>query len=223
MLEKYEIQVQELKTQINSLGTDIVQAVDFCESGLNTLDVQAFENAKASLKNVEQNANKIDQNIVRILALFDPEALDLRELVAYLKISTELVRISDHTKSFSKKMQSHINDRVDFSQQHEYATHLGKCAFKSVAFAVESLSVTDPEEATSIYRKTSVEESKSDDLYSILEKSILANLCKDVENSVHSISVLSTMRKLERIADRSVTITKLIRFALVGGEIKHFG
>lgn len=223
MLEKYEHQFQELQDKINVMGADIVQAADTCEKALISHDIEAFDTSREALNNLDNNANLIDQDIIRILALFEPEGVELRRIVAYLKVTTELVRIGDHMKSFSKQMKNHIQNETDFAQQHEYAVHLGKSACQAIAFAIESLSVTDVEEATVLFRKCSVEESKTDDLYAILEKSILANLCKNVDNSVDSIRFLSTMRKLERLGDRSVNITKLVRLALIGGEVKHFG
>jgi phosphate transport system protein len=99
---------------------------------------------------------------------------------------------------------------------------LAKSAFKAITFSIESLSVIDEEEAKDLFRKTCVEESKTDDLYSILEKNIMADLCKDIENSAECIEVLSTMRKLERMADRAVNVTKLMLFARVGGELRQF-
>ncbi len=120
-------------------------------------------------------------------------------------------------------MKGHINSDVDFTILQEYSNLLAKSAFSSIDFAIESLHVKDKEETTNLYRKVCVEESKTDDLYSILEKNIMADLCKNIEKSAESIEILSTMRKLERMADRSVNITKLMLFARKGGEIKHFG
>ena len=223
MLDRYEEQLQELHELLKTLGQSIIDAANEAENGVNTLTCKNFDNAKNILKNTENSANQIDQSILKTFALFEPEALELRELVAYLKITSEIVRMSDNIKSFSRRMKGHINSEVDFSILQEYSNLLAKSAFSSIDFAIESLHVKDKEDVTDLYRKICVEESKTDDLYSILEKNIMANLCKDIEKSAQSIEILSTMRKLERMADRSVNITKLMLFARNGGEIKHFG
>jgi len=222
MLYRYEEQLQELQELLKTFGDSIISAANEAESGVNTLACTSFESAKNILKNSENSANEIDQNILKTFALFEPEAVELRELVAYLKITSELVRLSDNIKSFSRRMQGHINSKVDFTVLQEYSNHLAKSAFSSIDFAIESLYIKDKEEITNLYRKVCIEESKTDDLYSILEKNIMADLCKDIENSAKSIKTLSTIRKLERMADRSVNITRLMLFARKGGEIKHF-
>lgn len=223
MLDRYKEQLEELQELLKELGDNIIKASSEANSGVQTLTSKNFENARDVLKNTETTANIIDQRIVKIFALFEPEAVELRELVAYLKTTSELVRLSDNIKSFSRRMKSHIAMEADFSNLQEYSSHLAKSAFNSINYAVESLYVRDKEEVTNTYRKVCVEESKTDDLYSILEKNIMADLCKDIEKSTESIEILSTMRKLERMADRSVNITKLMLFARKGGEIKHFG
>jgi phosphate transport system protein len=223
MLDRYEEQRQELQKLLKTLGDSIVDAVKEAEKGVNTLNCENFVSAREILKNTETNANIIDQNIVKIFALFEPEAVELRELVVYLKTTSELVRLSDNIKSFSRRMKNHISSEADFSTLQEYSNHLTKSAFSSIIFAIEALYAKEREDVTDIYRKVCVEESKTDDLYSILEKNIMADLCKDIETSTESIEILSTMRKLERMADRSVNITKLMLFARKGGEIKHFG
>lgn len=223
MLDRYEEQLQDLHKLLQTLGQSIIEAANEAENGVNTLTCKNFEDAKDILKNTEISANEIDQNILKTFALFEPEAVELRELVAYLKITSELVRLSDNIKSFSKRMKGHINSEVDFTTLQEYSNHLAKSAFKSIDFAIEALHVKDKEDITDMYRKVCVEESKTDDLYSILEKNIMADLCKEIEKSAESIEILSTMRKLERMADRAVNITKLMLFARKGGEIKHFG
>lgn len=223
MLERYEEQLDELKGLVDTLGAKIVQAVDTCEDGVNDLSIEKLDASRNSLVSIEQEANEVDRTIVKILALFEPEAVELRELVAYLKITSELVRVHDNIKSFAKRMKSHISDEYDFTPVQEYSTHLAKSAFKAITFAIETMSVTTEEEAKDLFRKACVEESKTDDLYSILEKNTMANLCKNIETSAESIEVLSTMRKLERMADRAVNVAKLMLFARAGGEIKQFG
>lgn len=223
MLDKYEEQLNKLKKSVDDLGAKIIESLDTCKEGLTTLDTEKFDACRNVLVKTENDANAIDQTIVKILALYEPEAVELRELVAYLKITSELVRISDNIKSFARRMKSHITSELDYEEVKEYSTHLVACSFKAIAFAIEAISIANEEEAKELFRKASVEESKSDDLYSVLEKNVMSNLCKDVAKSAESIEVLSTMRKLERMADRAVNIAKLMLFARVGGEIKQFG
>jgi len=64
-----------------------------------------------------------------------------------------------------------------------------------------------------------VEESKNDDLFSILEKEIMTQIMGEQELSVEYVRVLGTLRKLERACDRSVNIANLLLYAARGGEM----
>lgn len=191
-------------------------------SGMESLDATRFESARTLLKNVETQANAIDNEIVVTLALFGPEAKDLRKMVAYLKITNELVKIAENIRSFSKRMALHLQGDVPLISLHEYSTHLCKTSVQAVTLALGTIDIGDKDTLEDTYRKVKVEESKSDDLYSILEKNILSDITKTIDQSADFIQILSTMRKLERMADRSVNIVQLMIFSRVGGEMKTY-
>lgn len=222
MLQKYEERLVEIKKILVELGSEITMASERALSGMENLDISRFESARTILKNSETIANTIDNEIVVTLALFGPEAKDLRKMVAYLKITNELVKIADNIKSFSKRMISHLQGDISLNALHEYSVHLCKSASKAVTLAISTIEVGEKETLEDVYRKVKVEESKSDDLYSILEKNILADMGKTIDQSADYIQILSTMRKLERMADRSVNIVQLMIFSRVGGEMKTY-
>lgn len=222
MLQKYEERLVEIKKMLLELGVDVSMACEKALSGMESLDISRFESARTILKNSETQANAIDNEIVITLALFGPEARDLRKMVAYLKITNDLIKIADNVRSFSKKMALHLQSNVPLSSLHEYSTHLCRTAIKAVTLAISTIDVADKNALDDIYRKVKVEESKSDDLYSILEKNVLSDIAKTIDLSADYIQILSTMRKLERMADRSVNIVQLMIFARVGGEMKTY-
>lgn len=222
MLQKYEESLVEIKKMLLNLGSEIIMASEKALSGMESLDTSRFESARTLLKNVETQANAIDNQIVVTLALFGPEAKDLRKMVAYLKITNELVKIAENIRGFSKRMVAHLQGEVPLSSLHEYSTHLCKTSIQAVTLAIGTIDIGDKDALEDTYRKVKVEESKSDDLYSILEKNILSDITKTIDQSADFIQILSTMRKLERMADRSVNIVQLMIFSRVGGEMKTY-
>lgn len=224
MLQKYEERLVEVKQMLLELGSEVTMACEKALSGIENLDASRFESARSMLKNVEAQANAIDNEIVVTLALFGPEAKDLRKMVAYLKITNEMVKIADNVRSFSKRMALHLQTQsgTPITSLHEYSTHLCKTSVQAVTIAIGTINVADKDALEDAYRRVKVEESKSDDLYSILEKNVLSDISKMIDQSADFIQFLSTMRKLERMADRSVNIVQLMIFARVGGEIKTY-
>ncbi|MBN2963182.1 PhoU family transcriptional regulator [Sulfurospirillum sp. T05] len=219
MLPKHDQKLQEIRNLLTDLGQDLVTAAEKALHGLQTGDTSRFEAARLMLKNSGTKGNHIDNQIVTSLALFGAEATDLRELVAYLKATNEMVRISENIKAFSKRIHPLMENGACFPSCQEYGAHLCKSATVAITVAMKAFETNNKDEVEAIYRKVQVEESKTDDLYAILEKNILSELSKLNEFNTNHIQILSTMRKLERIADRAVNISKLLMFAKVGGEL----
>ncbi len=221
MLTNYEDRLNAIKQLLNEMGAAVIEANEKTLEGFRYSNSEKLNEARVLLKNIDDNGNKIDNNIVTTLALFGPEATDLRELISYLKITSELVRIGENTKSYAKCMKNQLKSDLDFEELSEYAIHLHQSAINALRLAIETFEISDKDEIESAFRKVKIEESKTDDIYTILEKNILAKVCAVLDDTADYIKVLSTMRKLERIADRSVNIAKLMVFAEKGGKIKQ--
>ncbi|MDR0407666.1 MAG: PhoU family transcriptional regulator [Campylobacteraceae bacterium] len=220
MLSRNEEKLDKIRKDIEKSGLIIIKAGEIIFEGLKKFDAKEFENAKNMLKNIEINANAIDNDIITSLALFGAEAKDLRSLVSYLKITNEMVRIADNMRGFAKNMTIYITDASYFHIFKEYALQLYKSSISAVAIAIDMINSQDDGE--NAYMKVKVEESKSDDLYSILEKNILSVLGKELDFGASHIQILSTMRKLEKMADRCVAIAKLVLYAKSGGELRLY-
>jgi phosphate transport system protein len=73
-------------------------------------------------------SNEIDNIIVTTLALYSPEAKDLRQLVSYLKITNELVRTGSNAKDFAKMFKKSYSDDLNTNMILEYAIPLLRSA-----------------------------------------------------------------------------------------------
>lgn len=222
MLQKHIDKLAQIRSLLANLSDEIYCASEDMLKGLEKKDVKSFSNAIEILENISSKGKEIDNEILISLALFGAEASDLRELVAYLKITNEMMRECDNIKSFSKRITPIVQENIAFEANKEYAVHLCKASLRAVDMVSQMLKSQDKEEILDLYRKIQVQESKSDDFYSLLEKEIFSQLSKSNEFSVDHMNILSIMRKLERIADRALDISKLLVFAIDGGELNVY-
>jgi phosphate transport system protein len=168
---------------------------------------------------LEKTSNKIDNMIVTTLALHAPEAKDLRVLVSYLKITNEIVRASTNTRSFIKSFSRIVDCEIDLDKINEYGIPLHKSAILAIKTALKIIQIQNENETEDYFHKVVVEESKTDDLYSMIEKNILKMITKNKELSKDYFEVLSSLRRLEKVADRAASIANLLLYAHLGGEI----
>ncbi len=222
MLPKHEEKLNQIHQSVLKLGSDIINIHKSVLEGFKANNISTFEEIKEMIKDLPSKANEIDNEVVKVLALFEPEAKDLRTIVAILKITNELSRILIVGKNYAKIMKNELNNsEFDFSALKDYIIQLHTAAINSIIFSIDLLS-KDGEEFDDLYRKVMIEESKTDDLLSLIEKEILTKLSKGNDFLVEYIGLLNSVRRLEKVADHSVNIAKLIHFAKKGGKIESF-
>jgi len=219
MLRPYEIKLQNIKEEISKIGIDVVNSLELSLRALEDKKIDDLKNVEITEKKLLLRSNEIDNIIVTTLALYSPEAKDLRQLVSYLKITNELVRTGSNAKDFAKQFKKSFSEDLNTSTILEYAIPLLKSALLSLQTSISIIDETNSKHIEEKYHRVIVEESKTDDLYLMVEKNILKLISKNLDLSKEYFDILSALRRLEKIADRAVSIANLLQFAQVGGDI----
>ncbi|HEX5623427.1 MAG TPA: PhoU domain-containing protein [Sulfuricurvum sp.] len=219
MLPRYENKLNEIRSMLCTLVSSIIQANQNTLSAFENNQNDAYESAKKYLKNIQAEANKIDNEVIKTLALYGPEAEELRLLVAFLKMTNEFDRIGESMKKYNNRLQELCASGCDISIMTSSVIQLQKTTLNALEYIHEYLESMSSADAEELFRKVSVEESKNDDLFSIIEKDLLNLIVNSHELSADYVKVLSTLRKLERTGDRTVNIAALLLYAQKGGEI----
>ncbi len=220
MLENYKEILEKSRKRVLELADDVLKSYTLTVQGCQEQDITKASEAKNMLKDAHERNSKIDNEIIKTLALFSPEARDLRVVIAHLKIASELTRIADYVRSYAKKVKMQISGEVELSPLRDDMNSFLESTRKSFEAAIASIQADSEDKLENLYRKVNVEESKCDDIISILEKNIIQQICINPEAAEDMVEFIKTMRKLERISDRSVNIVKLAYFAHKGGKLK---
>ena len=219
MLKPYEEKLKLIKSDVEKLGLDIVEALEVCLKALNERKIENLKNVEVSEKKLLVKSNEIDNLIITTLALYTPEARDLRRMVAFLKITNEMVRTAANTKDFAKMFRRSYSEDLNTNTILEYTIPLLKSALLSTKTAISIIDEQEHSKVEEKYQRVIVEESKTDDLYLMIEKNILKLITQKLDLSKEYFDLLSSLRRLEKIADRSVSIASLLQFAKLGGDI----
>jgi phosphate transport system protein len=218
MIKNYDIELESVKKEIVGIATGLYKANELILEAIKACDKAMFNDAKNYIKNITSKTNDIDNNIIKLLALYAPEAKDLRQVVAYLKITTELLRASTNTRSFIRGFVDVCKD-VDTNTINEYAIPLQKSTTKAIKIMTSMLDIDCPDELQDCFNDVLIEENKTDDLYGILEKNILNN-SKKTDNFEKVHKILRAFRKSAKIADRTISIANLLVYIKVGGTLQ---
>lgn len=216
MLQKFDLKVAEIRKDILTMAEFVLASFEQSLEGIKDGDVNSLINAReGNIKHLSYLANSVDNNIIVALALYSPEAGDLRELIALLKSTNELLRIGEASKKYSKGMQDIVESGIDMTALKPYIIELHNITIKTIRLIIECFKNFSME----LFRQIHIEEEKSDDVFGILQKEILTSAPLDHEFAARYIKIIKTLKKQERVTDHCENIAKLIHFATEGGRL----
>jgi phosphate transport system protein len=102
MLPRYENKLNEIRDMISLMLSQIIHSSEETLRAFETDNHELYETSRIHIKNIQVDANRIDNEIIKTFALFGPEADELRLLVAYLKMTNEIDRIGDGLKKIQQ-------------------------------------------------------------------------------------------------------------------------
>lgn len=215
MLPNFEQKANEIRKDIVTMGEFVLSSFEESLQGIKEGNVDHLKAAReGNIKHLTYMADSVDNNIIVALALYAPEAGELREMIALLKITNELVRIAEASKKFSRGMQEIVESGSDISGIKQYIIELHSVSIRSIKLVIEGFKSFSQE----TYRAIHIEEEKSDEIFGIIQKEVLSSLNAD-ELTATYIRLIKTIKKHERVTDHCENIAKLLHYAKEGGKI----
>lgn len=222
MLPTLEEKLKNIHLDMSSLGSNALRLNQEILGVLKHGTVSDLKNIKRGSKQKWLNMiTSIDNQIVHVFALYTPEAKDLRQMIAFLKITNELNRIINSCRSFIRDFSYVVSKDIDKDFILEYAVPLQKTSVASVKNALALFEAEDKIATEILYKSVVIEEGKNDELYKIIEKSLLEKINDNIQLSNEYQGVMFALRRLEKIADRALSIADLMHYAKIGGEINR--
>ena len=219
MLPTFKTNLNDIREKITNIGESLVTANELILQALQTCDAQKFGEARNSIKNITAKTDEIDNAIIKVLALFTPEARDLRQVVAYFKITNELARACSNTRSFIRGFTDVCND-LDVKEINEYATLMQTSTVKAIQTTVKMINIDDTDELQEMYEEVLIEENKADDLYEMIERKLVEQA--EGSNTFEKYhKMLRALRKSEKIASRAISVANLLVYIKIGGNIHN--
>jgi len=218
MTANFEENLLEIKNKLTDIASGLLESNKILLSALTDCDPEKFLEARAHIKNISSKTDDIDNLIIKVLALYTPEASDLRQVVAYMKITNELARACSNTRSFIRGFTDVCQD-VDVDTIKEYAVPMQTSTVEAIKLSISMINCTDDDEIQEIYNDVLIEENKTDDLYEMVERNL--SLQADGSSNFEKFhKILRALRKSGKIATRTISIANLLIYAKIGGSFR---
>lgn len=223
MDKENKIMSLHLQRDLDSLKKDILQLGNMVESSINNALVALIECRPELVEAVLENEKLIDfkevsieENCLKILALYQPVAVDLRFIVASLKVNNDLERMGDFAVNVAKRAQE-LSKHVPIQCPVAFTDVLPQVIRTMVRDSLTALVKLDVELAREVILMDDV----VDKINRMMYEDIKALMVKDSSTVERAISLLSCSRYLERIADLTTNIAEDVIFMVEGEVVRH--
>jgi phosphate transport system protein len=212
-----DIELQHLKADTIKMWTLVnLQLVKAKESLLN-LDKDLARQVILSEKRVNASELKLDLDCENIFALFNPVAVDLRFVLAVLKINSNLERTGDIAESIAKFV---INIDSNFDLKLLEITRVVEMFEAAIQMMNETMDAFDNENTVSA-RKIFQQDELLDEINNKANTIVAEYIKSHTENIEPALYLLSVIRKLERVGDQSKNMAEEIIFYIEAKVLKH--
>jgi len=210
--------VKSYEDELKNLNLNIVKMGALCEEALKNSIESLVEKNQSKAENVITNDEKIDkfeniieQQVVDLIALRQPMAIDLRETVTALKISSDLERIGDLSKNISKR-SLFLSEDLD-KQLIQNFKLLAEKVQKQLKSVIDAYLERSAEVAVNVWEN----DEKIDEITNDCMQNSIDFLKKDKNNLQNGTHLLFISKNLERMGDHATNIAEQVYF-LVKGE-----
>ncbi|MCW5771272.1 MAG: phosphate signaling complex protein PhoU [Rhodospirillaceae bacterium] len=169
----------------------------------------AYEAIQADAK-VDELEREAEQQVVRMLALRQPLANDLRTIVASLKISNNIERIADYAKNVAKRAVS-INEMAAVQPVYSIP-RIGRAAAAMLKDVLDACNANDADKALEVWNR----DETVDDLYTSFLREALTYMMEDARNITACTHLLFIAKNLERIGDHCTNIAENVYYLVTG-------
>ena len=215
IVKAFDRELEQLKSFIIQMGHEAIGQLDRSVEVL----IKRDEELAAKIVRVDNKINKLQNDVdnmtVRLIATRQPMAFDLRQIIAGLKIATDLERIADNAVRIAKHIKA-LNS-ISFDKPMEMIikmTELIKKMFKDV---LESYEQMDAKKAMSVWEQDKV----IDSIYSDLLVHLREFITHDTVNINAYTSLIFVARSWERIGDHIKNIAEDIHYIVMGEQYKE--
>jgi phosphate transport system protein len=211
----FDQELQSLKEKLLSMASLAESMIYKAVKSLTERDSSLIEQVNADEKTVNLLEIEIDDLCLKLLALKQPMATDLRFVTSAMKIDNELERIGDMAVNITQCSavlirQPQLKPYIDIPRMADLAQ-------KMVKDSLDSFIKQDVKLARSVLTR----DDQIDDLGEQIFRELLTFMISDPSNIPRALQLILVSRHLERVADHATNIAENVIYLVQGKDIRH--
>ncbi|MAN06316.1 MAG: phosphate transport system regulatory protein PhoU [Planctomycetaceae bacterium] len=215
MARHIEHQIAQLKNSILQFGTIVEESISRSNTALFKQDVELAQKVIADETEIDRLEVELEEECLKVLALYQPVAADLRFVVAVLKINNDLERIGDLASNIAKTVsQLTITGPLELPEE---ISSMAKQVEEMVKNSLDAVVKADPDLARQVRKEDDIVDAGRH----TVRKLVMQQIKKDPEKVEGLLQINSISKHLERIADMATNIAEDVIYMVEGEIVRH--
>lgn len=215
MERHFDVDLQTLKERLLHMGSLAETMIHLAIKGLVDRSEVMAQDVYRHEKDVNKLHIEVDDRCIKMIALHQPTASDLRFIAAAMKINSDLERIGDQAVNVAETthhilQESQLKPLIDVPRMAEISARMLKDALDAFVNKDENLA-----------RSVLVRDDEVDELKEQVFRELLTYMIADPATIKRAIALILVSRNLERIADHATNIAEDVIFMVLGKDIRH--
>jgi phosphate transport system protein len=217
---QFDSELDAVRAQLTQMGGLVEQQLHGALALLTSRDEESAERLIARDKAIDTLELEIDDAATHIIAKRQPTAIDLRLLIAIIKVVRDLERMGDEAKKIAKAIRK-INEQLHTGPlAHEVdLRRIGDRVATMVHDVLDAFVRNDTAEAAAVIRLDS--EVNAD--YRVITRLVVTYMMEDPRTISTSLDLMFVAKSIERIGDHAKNIAEHVIFIAEGRDIRHKG
>jgi phosphate transport system protein len=215
MERHFHEELELVKEKTLKLGSLVETMVEQAVASLVDRDSRLAEEVIASDRKVDILDLEIEEDCLRLLALHQPAAKDLRFITTAMKITTDLERMADQAVNICERAIE-LNEEPQLKPYIDIPI-MSQLSQKMMREALDALVRRD----AALARQVIPEDNKVDALKDQIFRELLTFMMEDPRTIPRATRLLLVSRHLERVADHATNIAEMVVFLVEGKNIRH--
>ena len=212
--------VRAFGEQLEGLSTSVAQMGGLAETqfgeaieAIARRDMALAEAAIAGDPRIDQLQQSIEEQAIKVLALRQPMAIDLRDTLAAIKIASELERVGDLAKNIAKRAL--VLNREPPIRLTSSLARMGKATLAQLKLVLDAYSDRDAAGAEAVWRQ----DNEIDEIYNSLFRELLTYMMEDPRTISLCTHLLFVAKNIERCGDHATNIAETVYHMVSGGHL----
>jgi phosphate transport system protein len=215
MPRHFHEELNQVKQKTLRLGSLVEDMVERAVTALVERDPVLAEETIATDQKVDTLEVEIDEECIRLLALYQPAAGDLRFVTTAMKIATDLERSADQAVNISQRAIE-LNEEPQLKPYIDIPI-MSQLSQKMLRDCLDAFVRRDVDLARAVIES----DNRVDALKNQVFRELLTFMMEDPRTITRAIGLILVSRHLERIADHATNIAEMVVFLVEGKNIRH--